>query len=52
MTRGSLYWINLGASSRPEFGKTRPGLIVSNTGHNDVLDSVAVFPFPRFRCEI
>ena len=34
MTRGSLFWINLGATSPPEFGKTRPGLVVSSTAHN------------------
>ena len=44
MTRGSLYWINLGATKPPEFGKTRPGLIVSNTVQNEVLDSVVVVP--------
>ena len=44
MTRGSLFWINLGAASPPEFGKTRPGLIVSNTAQNGILDSVVVVP--------
>ena len=37
-TRGSLFWINLGATSPPEFGKTKPGLIVSGTAHNEALD--------------
>ena len=52
MTRGSLYWINLGASSPPEFGKTRPGLIISNTVHNEVLDSVVVVPLSTIPGEI
>ena len=41
-TRGSLFRINLGSTSPPEFGKTKPGLIVSSTAHNEVLDSVVV----------
>ena len=44
MRRGSIYWINLGALSPPEFGKTRPGLIVSNSDQNQILDSVVVVP--------
>ena len=40
--RGSLFRINLGATSPPEFGKTRPGLIVSGTVRNEVLDSVGI----------
>lgn len=44
MTRGSVYWVNLGAVSPPEFGKTRPAVIVSETVHNEVLDSVVVLP--------
>ena len=42
--RGAVYWINLGASSPPEFGKTRPGLVVSNSVQNGILDSVVVIP--------
>ena len=52
MTRGSLYWINLGASSPPEFGKTRPGLIVSSSVHNESLDSVVVIPLSTVPGEI
>ena len=50
--RGSLFWINLGAASPPEFGKTRPGLIVSSTAHNEVLDSVVVVPLSTIGDEI
>ena len=51
-TRGSLFWINLGATSPPEFGKTRPGLVVSSTAHNEVLDSVVVVPLSTIGDEI
>ena len=51
-TRSSLYWINLGPTSPPEFGKTRPGVIVSNTTHNDILDSVVVVPLSTIGDEI
>ena len=44
MRRGAIYWINLGATSPPEFGKTRPGLVVSNSVQNGILDSVVVVP--------
>jgi len=42
--RGAIYWINLGVTSPPEFGKTRPGLVVSNSVQNGILDSVVVVP--------
>ncbi|MCF6313750.1 MAG: type II toxin-antitoxin system PemK/MazF family toxin [Verrucomicrobiales bacterium] len=44
MKRGSIYWVNLGASHPPEFGKTRPGLVISNSIQNSILDSVVVVP--------
>ncbi len=52
MRRGSIYWINLGTTSPPELGKTRPGLIVSNTIQNEVLDSVVVVPLSPIPGEI
>ena len=52
MTRGSLFWVNLGATAPPEFGKTRPGLVVSSTAHNEVLDSVVVVPLSTIGDEI
>lgn len=51
-TRGSLFWINLGVTSPPEFGKTRPGLVVSSTPHNEVLDSVVVVPLSTIGDEV
>ena len=50
--RGSVYWINLGVTSPPEFGKTRPGLVVSNSVQNGILDSVAVVPLSTHPAEI
>ena len=44
MRRGAIHWINLGSVSPPGFGKTRPGLIVSNSAQNQILDSVVVVP--------
>lgn len=44
MRRGSLYWVNLGITTPPEFGKTRLAVLVSNTLQNEVLDSVVVVP--------
>lgn len=50
--RGSTFWINLGATSPPELGKTRPGVIVSSTAHNEALDSVVVVPLSTIGSEI
>ena len=44
MTRGSIFWINLEDTHPPEFGKTRPGIVVSNSIQNDILDTVVVIP--------
>jgi len=44
MRRGSIHWVYLGETSPPEFGKTRPGLVVSNSVQNGILDSVVVVP--------
>lgn len=44
MKRGTVCWVNLEDASPPEFGKTRPGLIVSNTEQNSVLPTVVVLP--------
>ena len=52
MSRGSVFWVNLGASTPPEFGQTRPGLVVSNTVQNGILDSVVVVPLSTNSGEI
>jgi len=52
MTRGGIYWVNLGSSQPPEFGKTRPGLVVSNSVQNEVLNSVVVIPLSTSPGEI
>lgn len=44
MRRGTICWINLEPGSPPEFGKTRPALIVSNSSQNFTLKSVVVLP--------
>jgi mRNA interferase MazF len=44
MTHGTVIWVNLGETQPPEFGKLRPGLIVSNSEQNQVLDTVVVIP--------
>ena len=52
MTRGSIYWVNLGSATPPEFGKTRPGVLVSNTLQNEMLDSVVMIPLSTTPGEI
>lgn len=52
MRRGSVYWIHLGTGSPPEFGKTRPGLVVSNSVQNGILDSIVVIPLSTTPGEI
>ena len=49
---GSLFWINLGATSPPELGKIRPGVIVFSTAANETLDSVVVVPLSTIGSEI
>ena len=52
MKRGSTYWINLGASTPPELGKVRPGIVVSNSIQNEQLDSVVIVPLSTRAPEI
>lgn len=52
MKRGSVCWVNLGPSDPPEFGKTRPGIVISNTEHNIRLPSVVLIPLSSQRPEI
>jgi mRNA-degrading endonuclease toxin of MazEF toxin-antitoxin module len=44
MRRGMIVWVNLDEVSPPEFGKTRPGLVISNTEQNVILDTVVILP--------
>ena len=44
MIRGSILWVNLDDAQPPEFGKTRPGLIISNTEQNQMLETVVIIP--------
>ena len=39
-------------SSPPEMGKVRPGIVVSGTVHNEVLDTVVVVPTSSIAPEI
>jgi mRNA interferase MazF len=50
--RGSVYWIDLDPAAPPEMGKTRPGVVVSNTSQNERLDSVVVVPLSTRAPEI
>ena len=52
MKRGSIYWINLEPTTPPEFGKIRPGLIVSNTEQNIRLPTVVILPLSTRSPEI
>ncbi len=52
MKRGSIYWVNLEPASPPEFGKTRPGIVVSNTEQNLRLTSVVIVPLSTQSPEI
>jgi len=52
MKRGGIYWVNLGPNQPPEFGKTRPALVISNSVHNEVLHSVVVIPLSTAPGEI
>ena len=52
MKRGSAYWINLEAATPPEFGKLRPGIVVSNSIQNERLDSVVIVPLSTRAPEI
>ena len=52
MKRGAIYWINLEPSAPPEFGKVRPGLIISNSEHNLRLPSLVILPISSQAPEI
>ena len=52
MNRGEIHWVNLGEATKPEIGKLRPALIVSNTEINNKLDSVVMVPLSSRTPEI
>lgn len=52
MKRGTVVWVDLSDSSPPEMGKVRPGIVVSGTAHNEVLNTVVVVPTSTVAPEI
>ena len=52
MKRGAVVWVDLGDASPPEMGKVRPGIVVSGTAHNEVLNTVVVIPTSTVAPEI
>jgi mRNA-degrading endonuclease toxin of MazEF toxin-antitoxin module len=52
MKRGTVVWVDLSDTSPPEMGKVRPGIVVSGTAHNDVLNTVVVVPTSSVAPEI
>lgn len=52
MKRGTVCWVNLEPAHPPEFGKTRPCVVVSNSEQNAVLETVVVVPVSSQQPEI
>ena len=52
MKRGTVVWVDLSDSIPPEMGKVRPGIVVSGTAHNEVLNTVVVVPTSSIAPEI
>lgn len=52
MKRGVVVWVDLSDTSPPEMGKVRPGIVVSGTVHNDVLNTVVIVPTSSVAPEI
>lgn len=44
MKRGTIVWVNLEDTFPPEIGKTRPGIVVSNTEQNHILQTLVIVP--------
>lgn len=42
--RGTVVWVDLADARPPELGKQRPGVVVSNTQQNAVLETVVIVP--------
>jgi mRNA-degrading endonuclease toxin of MazEF toxin-antitoxin module len=52
MKRGTILWINLEPTTPPEFGKIRPGIIISNSEQNVRLPTVVIIPLSSQAPEI
>jgi mRNA-degrading endonuclease toxin of MazEF toxin-antitoxin module len=52
MKRGTVVWVDLSDTLPPEMGKVRPGIVVSGTAHNEVLNTVVVVPTSSIAPEI
>jgi mRNA-degrading endonuclease toxin of MazEF toxin-antitoxin module len=52
MKRGTVVWVDLSDTSPPEMGKVRPGIVVSGTVHNEVLNTVVIIPTSTVAPEI
>ena len=52
MKRGAVIWVDLSDTHPPAMGKVRPGIVVSGTVHNDVLNTVVVVPTSSIAPEI
>jgi mRNA-degrading endonuclease toxin of MazEF toxin-antitoxin module len=44
MNRGTIVWVDLSDTHPPEMGKVRPGIVISGTAHNEVLNTVVILP--------
>ena len=52
MKRGTVVWVDLSDTHPPEMGKVRPGIVVSGTAHNEMLNTVVVVPTSSIAPEI
>lgn len=52
MKRGTVVWVDLSDTNPPEMGKVRPGIVVSGTAHNEVLNTVVIVPTSSIAPEI
>lgn len=52
MKRGTVVWVDLSDTHPPEMGKVRPGIVVSGTAHNEILNTVVVVPTSSIAPEI
>jgi mRNA-degrading endonuclease toxin of MazEF toxin-antitoxin module len=52
MKRGTVVWVELSDANLPEFGKVRPGVVVSGEVHNVMLATVVVVPTSSLAPEI